>query len=187
MTGLLAAWDFLQGTAQASIWGAVWFEISYLLDNCDGELARLTQRTSGFGSWLDTVSDCLIHGAFFLGLGFGLHRARGDLLWMILGWTAAVGVLLTYVAFLLEQLQQRGPSAWLHPDPPLEERFTFAKGVQKIFREDFALIVLVSTCANQVSWLLWAGAMGAHLHWISTAIALLRASCAGERVRGVPS
>ena len=186
-TGLLAAWNFLQGTDRAWIYGALWLEAAYLLDNCDGELARLTRKCSGLGSWLDTLSDCLIHGVFFLSLGYGLTRVRGDPLWMILGWAAAAGVLLTYGSFLFEQVQQRGPSAWRHPDLPFDERQTPAKRFRKIFREDFSWIVLISACAHQMSWLLWAGMLGAHAHWLLTGLTLFRTSCAGEKMRGLPS
>jgi len=92
--GLIGAWHFREGTAGAWLAGALWLQLSYVLDNCDGELARLTGRSSGFGSWLDTISDCVIHTAFFFWLGVGVARSHTGPLWIWLGVLAAAGVFL---------------------------------------------------------------------------------------------
>ncbi len=49
--GLAGAWCFLQGGMAASLSGAILFIFSSILDNCDGEVARLK------GSSLDLVVD----------------------------------------------------------------------------------------------------------------------------------
>ncbi len=160
--GLASGWMLFQGTPSAWIVGALFFELAYLLDNCDGELARMTRATSGLGSWLDTVTDCLIHMTFFLALGFGVHRLDPDRLWIRLGEVAAVGVFLTYLAFFLQQVQRRGRSAWRHPDPPMAEGpINFWESLRVVLREDFALVVLASALMGRMAWLLWGGVLGA--------------------------
>ena len=168
--GLLAAWNFFQGSFWGGLFGALWLELSYLLDNCDGELARMTGSVSGLGSWLDTVADCLTHTAFFLALGVGFARTNPNPIWIRAGWFAAGGVFLTYAAFLVEQVQQRGRAAWIHPDPPVrEEPSSLAGKLRKVFREDFSLIVLGAVLLGGLRWILWAGLIGSHLHWLATA------------------
>jgi len=171
--GLTCACFFLQGSPAGWVWGALWLEISYVLDNCDGELARRTGRSSGLGSWLDVLSDCLIHMAFFLGLAGGLVIQSGQAYWAFLGVAASAGVFLTYLVFFLGQVRRRGASAWVHPDPPYEEAAPdLAAQVKAIARGDFSLVVLVSALAGQISWLLWAGTFGAFFYWFSGAVEL---------------
>ncbi|MBI3318550.1 MAG: CDP-alcohol phosphatidyltransferase family protein [Candidatus Omnitrophica bacterium] len=166
-SGLLAVWNFLQGTGPGWVWGAVFFEASYVLDNCDGEIARLTGRSSGFGSWLDLLSDWTIHCLFFIALGQGLSRVDPEGVWGRLGGFASVGVFLTYATFLLEQIQQRGREALRHPDPPASETGKGLWGKLKMhLRADFSLVVLGSALVGQMAWLLWGGVFGAFLYWV---------------------
>jgi hypothetical protein len=59
-----------------------------VLDNADGQLARLTGRVTVFGRYLDAECDLLVNAALFAGLGWYAHRPV----------TAAVGfVALTFV------------------------------------------------------------------------------------------
>ena len=162
--GLMASWCFLQGTPRAWLFGAAWFQLAYLLDNCDGEIARITGKSSGFGSWLDTVTDCVIHVGFFTGLGIGVYRYTAQILWLKLGLIASTGVFLSYIAFLGEQFMTRGKEALRHPDPPAAHSpTTVSSKLRKIFREDFSFIVMASALVQQMSWLLWSGIVGSFL------------------------
>jgi phosphatidylglycerophosphate synthase len=49
--------------------GAVLLQIKTVLDNADGQLARLTGRISAFGRYLDSESDLLVDAAVFAALG----------------------------------------------------------------------------------------------------------------------
>lgn len=161
---MIAALYFYQGDPRSWVIGAIWFQAAYLLDNCDGEVARLTNRTSGFGSWIDTITDCLIHIGFFGGLGCGISRYTGNPVWFRLGLLACGGVLLSYLTFVAEQVQIRGRAAWIHPDPPQEEALkSFWKQLRKLFREDFSFVVLGSALVQQMAWLLWSGIAGSFL------------------------
>ncbi len=75
--GLAAAWLFAAGEAAAANWGAGVFVLARFLDHFDGELARLTGKTSRLGYYLDYISGGLSYGALFAGMGIGL--AGGDL------------------------------------------------------------------------------------------------------------
>ncbi len=65
--GLLA-----QGDTMATNWGVGLFVLARFLDHFDGELARLTGKTSRFGYYFDYVSGGLSYAALFAGIGVGL-------------------------------------------------------------------------------------------------------------------
>ncbi len=186
--GLLAGWEFLQGDAAHWLRGAVWFQAAYILDNCDGSLARLTGRSSGFGSWLDTVTDMLIHMVFFLGLGVAVWRqdARGPWLW--LGILAAASVFLCYLVSLLREVQKRGEAAWAHPDPPKgTEEADFWSRARAVMRADFSFVVLASALAGHMAWLLWSGLVGALVYCFSDLFGMAARSAASRDGGGAGS
>ena len=49
---------------------ALLVQLKTLLDNADGQLARLTGRTSAFGRYLDSEVDLLVNAALFAALGW---------------------------------------------------------------------------------------------------------------------
>ena len=65
LSGLLGAWFVLDGTYWTVLLGAFLFQVSSVLDGCDGEVAVLTFSESKYGSWLDTITDNLTYLAFF--------------------------------------------------------------------------------------------------------------------------
>jgi archaetidylinositol phosphate synthase len=50
-------------------------QLKTLLDNADGQLARLTGRTSAFGRYLDSEVDFLVNAAIFAALAWTAGRA----------------------------------------------------------------------------------------------------------------
>jgi phosphatidylglycerophosphate synthase len=92
---LAAAWLFARGDEVSANWAGGLFALARFLDHFDGELARLTGKTSRFGYYFDYVSGGISYAALFLGMGVGL--ANGPLgLWAIgLGSAGAVAALLS--------------------------------------------------------------------------------------------
>lgn len=83
---------------------ALLVQLKTVLDNADGQLARLTGRTSAFGRYLDSEVDLLVNAALFAALG-----ARfGDPLLALAGFLALTAVL--SVNFNVERLA-RGAAA----------------------------------------------------------------------------
>ncbi len=74
LVGLAAIVAFMPGTYGWSNIGALLFALSNFLDHTDGELARLSGKTSRFGHIYDLISDALIHIALFAAIGFGLRN-----------------------------------------------------------------------------------------------------------------
>jgi phosphatidylglycerophosphate synthase len=69
--GLAAAVELGRGSLLAA---ALLVQLKTLLDNADGQLARLTGRTSVFGRYLDSEVDLLVNAALFTGLGWTTAR-----------------------------------------------------------------------------------------------------------------
>ena len=76
---------FARGDTTGANWAAGLFVLARFLDHFDGELARLTGKTSRIGYYLDYVSGAISYAALFAGMGIGL--AAGPLG----GWALALG------------------------------------------------------------------------------------------------
>jgi phosphatidylglycerophosphate synthase len=70
--GVAAAVELGRGSLLAA---ALLVQLKTLLDNADGQLARLTGRTSAFGRYLDSEVDLLVNAALFAGLAWAGGRA----------------------------------------------------------------------------------------------------------------
>jgi archaetidylinositol phosphate synthase len=66
-TGMAAAVEVGRGSLLAA---ALLVQLKTLLDNADGQLARLTGRTSAFGRYLDSEVDLVVNAALFAALGW---------------------------------------------------------------------------------------------------------------------
>src|SRR6185437_2798961 len=71
-TGLVAA--LLLGRGHLVAAGLV-VQVKTVLDNADGQLARLTGRVTAFGRYLDSELDLFVNAALFAGLGWATGRA----------------------------------------------------------------------------------------------------------------
>jgi phosphatidylglycerophosphate synthase len=69
--GLGAAVELGHGSLLAA---ALLLQLKTLFDNADGQLARLTGRTSSFGRYLDSEVDLLVNAALFAGLAWMTAR-----------------------------------------------------------------------------------------------------------------
>lgn len=82
--------------------GAALFVVSVLLDRADGDLARMTGKTTPWGHTYDLISDALCNALIFVGLGMGLG---GGALGMVAG--TAVAVIL-WLVMLMEGMEGQG-------------------------------------------------------------------------------
>ena len=69
--GVAAAVELGRGSLLVA---ALLVQLKTLLDNADGQLARLTGRTSAFGRYLDSEIDLLVNAALFAALGWASGR-----------------------------------------------------------------------------------------------------------------
>jgi phosphatidylglycerophosphate synthase len=97
--------------------GALLLQLKTLLDNADGQLARLSGRISAFGRYLDSESDLLVDAAVFAALG--LHV--GPVLALV-GFVALTLVL--SANFNIERLYRRAHGRTAPASPEQEDRKT---------------------------------------------------------------
>jgi len=106
IAGVGAAMALAYGDPAWSSYGALLFMLSMLLDRADGDLARMTGRTSPGGHTYDLFADAFCNALIFVGLGIGL-RESGFGLWAIPMGALAGGAVATILMLVIriENLQ----------------------------------------------------------------------------------
>jgi archaetidylinositol phosphate synthase len=106
---------------------ALLIQLKTVLDNADGQLARLTGRVTAFGRYLDSECDLLVNAALFAGAGWLTGRPV----------LAAIGfVVLTAVLsinFNVERIARGGAAGW--DSSPLGRLYGVLYGWQDILIE----------------------------------------------------
>lgn len=172
--GLASIVCFARGSALP---GAVLFAVSYVLDNCDGEVARFKRLQSRLGKMLDEVGDWFVHTALFVALGVALTDSLDSRLWFWLGCSAALGVTIENLLgwFLSGQVPVEpvtaDPFGNVSPaDLPGETTWMdqAVYALRALFDADFCFILLLFALTNTL-WILVAGAaIGNHVFWASS-------------------
>ena len=73
------------GTYQSIIAGIVFFLFFKIMDMCDGEVARIQDKTSIEGLYFDRLGHYIFSCCFGLGLGLGLYRLYQGEIYLLLG------------------------------------------------------------------------------------------------------
>lgn len=92
VTGLAACAAFAVGERNWEIWGGWLWLLSAFLDRADGELARVSGKTSPLGHAYDMVCDTGITALFFLSAGIGLRVTDLGNWAILMGALGALGV-----------------------------------------------------------------------------------------------
>lgn len=95
--GLAGAYCLAQGGFAWANFGALFVVLSNFIDHTDGELARISGKSSKLGHFYDLASDAFVTVALFVSMGVGI-AARGDqqLTPIALGTLAGVAVALIF-------------------------------------------------------------------------------------------
>jgi len=120
VTGIVAAVELGRGSVLVA---ALLVQLKTLLDNADGQLARLTGRTSAFGRYLDSEVDLLVNAALFTGLAW----TSGNPALALAGFLAVTSVL--SLNFNVERLSREASA-----EPEAEGRAT------ALLRQIYALV-----------------------------------------------
>ena len=76
--GLFSMGFYVSGRSDSLIWGAIFLYVKVLLDNIDGNLARVRGTSSRLGRFLDSLTDFLVTVMIYIGISFYLVRTTGD-------------------------------------------------------------------------------------------------------------
>ena len=166
--GLAAGIACLKGDYFSILTGALLFLICYVLDNCDGEIARLKDMRSIFGMRYDTFVDWLVHTVFFIGLGWGATSATGQPWWLWAGIVAGFGGSVNYALELYQNKTKLHASQLSHEDSSPKDDDSKMDGFvlnARVIRSDFCFIVLILSLAGVLWYLLPPAAIGAQIYW----------------------
>jgi len=112
--GLAAAAAFLPGTYGWTNIGALLLILSNFLDHTDGELARISGKTSRIGHIYDLASDAVVTILLFLAMGIGVGAKVGSVLQMppaVLGLAAGSAIaLIFFLRMRIEELAGKSAS-----------------------------------------------------------------------------
>ncbi len=165
LIGLVAAGSFALGSYAAGILGGLLFQLSAIVDCCDGEVARLTNRQSRFGEQLDIAADNVVHMAIFAGVAWGLFLQQGSgagsWLPLALGAAAVLGNGLSF--WLVNRAKAlRDRQVWVNPTQAARSDFIFKNMVSR----DFSAVLLIFALVGKVEWFLWLAAAGSNIFWV---------------------
>ena len=186
LLGLTAA--YFVAFREAFVLGAGLLFASWVLDNCDGEIARTKYLGSTWGAWFDIYADFVTNEAFILAMGYGLSRSLSSpLVWWVGLYTTVV--LALYNAVVFAYIHRLGiPDEFLfqwwfdaeteaepsdpsggppQPEGSGEEQggsflarfFSYVKYLGR--RDFFIFFYFVCALAGILHWALWATAVGA--------------------------
>lgn len=175
--GLAGCYCISRGNYGWLVTGAALVAVAYILDHCDGELARLKGMTSKLGGALDGFSDWALHATLFFALGFAVAADRGQEIWLWMGVLASAGATINQLLTGLfsrrrgTDAYQRDPSRSPDAVPPEDRPESLTEHVIFAFRElaraDFWLLFLCLTLLGLAWVLLPLAAIGAQLYWLA--------------------
>lgn len=97
LMGLIAAGLFASGERVLVAAGGLLFMLACLSDHVDGELARLTGRTSSFGHYYDRATAATVYTASFAAMGVGQRDGALGAWAVVLGLSAGIAIALLFV------------------------------------------------------------------------------------------
>jgi len=164
LVGLAGAWLIVSNAWPVQVLGALLFVFSTVLDGCDGEVARLSLRTSLFGRRLDLVGDNLVNAAVFVAIGaWSLHAH--PTFWM----KAAVMTALAGLAFAT--VAGFWYSEWMYGTgrgDALRDHY------ERLASRDFAYLLLALALLGKLHWFVWAAAAGSNLFALGLVVLRIR-------------
>ena len=90
-----------QGNIIGYLIAAVCFFLFLLFDYCDGEIARVLNKYSISGHYLDYVAHFIMFSSFMIGLSYGIYQYHSTSAYLILGFCGIAGILLRSIADML--------------------------------------------------------------------------------------
>lgn len=168
LVGLLSGAVFAWGGYAAGIAGALLFQLSAILDCCDGEVARLKFMESPFGEQLDVALDNVVHVGLYAGMGWAAYQSGWGIVALALGGLAIVG---NVAAFAVVQRVFRVREKL---DAPRRRRVEAI--LERLVSRDFSVLILALALLGHVEWFLVLAAVGSNIFWPTLAWQLRAAS-----------
>ncbi|QQR79651.1 MAG: CDP-alcohol phosphatidyltransferase family protein [Deltaproteobacteria bacterium] len=168
--GLLSGFVASKGTLFSLFIGGLLFQIVSIMDGVDGEVAKLTNTSSQWGQWLDTISDNGSLASFMIGISVGLYRIdpQGPVISLTITTFGAIAFMIGTMLIFLKKETNSGSLvtydkeflSTIQPDQfPIASRAIHALkyGVKKDF---YSLIFFLACLFQKPSWVLYLCAYG---------------------------
>jgi phosphatidylglycerophosphate synthase len=164
LVGLLAATTFALGGYAAGIVGALLFQLSAVLDCCDGEVARLKFMESSFGERLDVALDNVVHIGLYAGMGWAAYRSGWGTFALGLAGLAIIG---NAAAFVVVQRAFK-----VRDTLDTHRRRRVEAILNRLVSRDFSVLILALALIGHVEWFLLLAAIGSNIFWPLLAVQL---------------
>ena len=151
--GLGAAAAFAYGGDAGGIIGALLFQLSLIVDCCDGEVARIKHLESPFGDRFDLLADNMVHIAIIAGITWAAYREEG-LIYVLLGMVAATGMLIDLFVILRDSPANGATESLLN------------NFLVQLTNRDFSVLILFLALVSKPEWFIWFAAIGSHIYWL---------------------
>jgi phosphatidylglycerophosphate synthase len=177
LTGLASAFCIMRVDTFWDAAAGFLFVVTYIFDNCDGEVARIKKQCTTFGMQFDTLVDWVVHSALFAAMGYNTAVRFENDVWLWLGFLAAAGGTFNYfLGFFLKSYDKVSAATGDSCEININE-FKSRKpdGVgdwlmfifRELLRADFCFIFLFLAFFDMIWVLVPAGAIGSQLYWIT--------------------
>lgn len=173
LVAVLAALAFARGTYVASLLGAALFQLSAVLDCCDGEVARARFQESRLGDVLDIGLDAAGNVALLLGIAYGASAAGALVDLELVAWAIGLGVLITFP--LVTYAERALPTPAETPEHRLVQRL-----VASLSTRDFSALVFAAALTATLPWFIRGAAVGANVFWLLLLVLLVRGRAARQ-------
>ena len=167
LIGLFGAACFFRAGYWGPVLGALLLQLSAVIDCCDGEVARMKFLESRLGAWLDITLDTVVHLATFVGLGFAVWTQGGTQSPFVLGGLLVGGIVLSFACVV-------GADRTVLPDAYRQtwQGMLLHRLVFGLASRDYSLLIFLCAVFQQLSWFLWAAAIGVQVFWLTLAALL---------------
>ncbi len=109
LSGVCGALAIAKGTRWGLVQGAFFLHLSYILDDCDGAVARLRKLSTRLGMWWDYAADLIVDMALWAGLAFATARQGFAGPALVAAVAAAFGSVLHFVSVISARLRDETP------------------------------------------------------------------------------
>ncbi|ODS31591.1 MAG: Bifunctional IPC transferase and DIPP synthase [Candidatus Scalindua rubra] len=164
MIGIVSAWFFWQGGYWNYLAGGLVFQLSFIFDQCDGEIARLKFMESKIGGWFDAFCDSIIRTFIILGMTGSLYAESNQSLVLILGIISSIGIFVSTMAGSYETFKKEESIDYTNKestDASIEKGNKLSAFIDKFNNTDsFSIIIFICILSGQLVWFLWTIGIG---------------------------
>jgi CDP-alcohol phosphatidyltransferase len=196
LLGVVAGVAVSDGSYLWTVVGGGLLMASLILDNCDGEVARVKHKFSDWGAWFDIYGDFVVNAAFMAGMAVGAWRRFDQRLYLYAGgftlfaFTFYNGTVFRYIhrlgipdEFLFKwwfdqeadaaaeaaAREADTPEPVVEPEPGPSGLGRFLSGLKYLGRRDFFIFAYLMTALMGVlHWAFWATVAGTVMNFVMT-------------------